>query len=91
MAAQDPSLDINLRVGRLEWKVPEVEDRGRKNSERLQAVERQQSVNSEIIRAVSVDVTELKATLDKLVWAIVGLALTIAGSVVIFAATGAGH
>lgn len=87
----DPTSDLSLRVGRLEWQHGVVDERTKKNSNRLEVLERSDAVQETQIVEIHNDIKALKTTLDRLVWAIVGLALTIAGTAVGLALTlGAG-
>lgn len=73
-----PAPDTLGRITRLEWVLDSVEKRSSKNSERLDVVEKQDATTAQQILEVRDDVKTLKTSLDRLTWAIVGMALTIA-------------
>jgi chromosome segregation ATPase len=82
-------LDFGRRIDRLEWRQDNVDDRIKTNATRIDSLtDRQDQMTTNVatlgntVIDIKDDVTTLKHTLDKLVWAIVGLALTIAGSAV---------
>jgi hypothetical protein len=79
MSEPDP---LVLRVGKLEWSMNDVVQRQGRNSERINQLERDVATAKQINLDLKQDVENLQHTLDKLVWAVVGLALTIAGSAV---------
>lgn len=64
------------------WEVEQLQKRSARNAERLDKVEPQLVENKTLLAEVMRDILELKTTLNRLVWAIVGLALTIAASTV---------
>lgn len=68
------------------WEVEQLQKRSARNAERLDKVEPQLVENKTLLAEVMRDILELKTTLNRLVWAIVGLALTIAASTVAAAA-----
>jgi hypothetical protein len=67
---------------RLGWEVENLKKTVQENRDRIVVVEKESSKNTaEVVEARS-DVSDLKATLNRLTWAIVGLALTIAGGAI---------
>lgn len=75
---------------RLKWvedRAQRLEEQQTKNTVRIEDFEKGQAVDRQIISDLREDVRQLKRTLDRLVWAIVALAFTIAGTVI---ATGLG-
>lgn len=73
---------------RLTWRVDTLESKADDCRGRVATLEKDSIESKTLLREVMADILELKGTLNKLVWAIVGLALTIAAST-IAAATGA--
>ena len=63
-----------------------------KNVDRLAELEKKEAANEVSFHELRADVHDLRSTLNKLIWSIVGLALTIAGSAVgLVIAAGIGH
>lgn len=79
--------DISLRLGRLEWRADQTEDRQKRIGERTSGLERDNTETRTLMTNALGDINELRTTLNKLIWAIVGLALTIAGATIAAAAT----
>lgn len=82
IANDEGPLTLRERVGRLEWRLPDVDTRSKRTSERMGAVELATARTAQEVEEARKDVTELRKTLDRLVWAVVMLALTIAGSAI---------
>lgn len=89
MAAQDDAA-LPFRVTLVEREISRVRDRAVKNTERLEALELARAGEIVEVREMREDIGTLKRTLDKLIWAIVGLALTVAASAIGIALTIAG-
>lgn len=93
MAADAAAPGFELRLGKAEWQIESIGRKVDRNSERVGQLERQQATATQIHIDLKSDVESLQRTLDRLVWAVVGLALTIAGSAIgiaIMTAAGSG-
>lgn len=67
---------------RTSWIVEQLDKRTTRHGERLDKIEPQLVEDKTLLAEVMRDILDLKTTLNRLVWAIVGLALTIAASTV---------
>lgn len=72
-------------------KVDRIHDRSVGNTGRIEVIERTDAATHVEVQEMRADITSLKNTLDKLIWAIVGLALTVAGSTIAIAVTLGAH
>lgn len=89
--ATHPDGGLDFRFKWMERRLDETTERAVHNSQLIRDLEKGQAVDQQILHEVRDDVLQLKRTLDRLVWAIVGLALTVAGSAIGIAITaGAG-
>jgi chromosome segregation ATPase len=73
------SRDTPPTIERLDWEVDNLKKTVQESRERIVAVEKESSKNTSEVGEARSDVSDLKATLNRLTWAIVGLAFTIAG------------
>lgn len=77
MAAE--AFDPGTRIALLEREAREQKSRVDRNSARLNAIEVAAATEVQITKSAQEDIAEIKKIVDRLVWAIVGLAFTIAG------------
>ncbi|HEY6020803.1 MAG TPA: hypothetical protein VIY48_13175 [Candidatus Paceibacterota bacterium] len=82
-----PIGDLPFRLGWIERKAERLEEKIVANTVRIETIEKDAAVDRQIQSEIRDDVLQLKRTLDRLVWAIVGLAFTIAGTAVGIAIT----
>jgi chromosome segregation ATPase len=69
-------------IERIGWEVDNLKKTVQENRDRIVVVEKESSKNTAEVVEARADVSDLKATLNRLTWAIVGLALTIAGGAI---------
>lgn len=97
MSAEDAVLPmprsgpIPERVARLEWIIPGVAARVNTNAADIKKLSDERIADHADLVNMGADVRGLGGTLNKLVWAIVTMALTLAGSTLALALTIASH
>lgn len=89
-AAPSP-LGLSRRLDRLEWIVPNISGELTTTVTKLNQVADEQTTMRQIQKDTAEDVGQLKKSLDRLTWAIVTMAFTIAASAVGLAITIASH
>lgn len=93
MSAEDAALPmprsgpVPERVARLEWIIPGVSARVATNTADIKSLSDQRIADHADLINVAEDVRTLTTTLNRLVWAVVGMALTLAGSAMALALT----
>lgn len=89
--AATPPVGMDLRVSKLEWVVPRISAELTTTVDRLNEVAKEQTTMKQVQLDIRDDVTSLKKTLDRLTWAIVTMAFSIAASAISLALVIASH